>query len=32
MVERGERNPSLESIEVFAIAFKITISELLKDC
>jgi len=32
MVERGERNPSLKNIEVFAKAFGITISELLKNC
>ena len=32
MVERGERNPSLKNIEVFAKAFGITISELLKKC
>lgn len=32
MVERGERNPSLKNIEVFAKAFGMTISELLKTC
>jgi len=32
MVERGERNPSLKNIEVFAKAFGMTISELLKNC
>lgn len=30
MIERGERNPSLKSIEVFANAFELTVSELLK--
>lgn len=30
MIERGERNPSLININVFAEAFKISISELLK--
>lgn len=30
MVERGERNPSLININVFAETFEITISELLK--
>ncbi|MGB4672286.1 MAG: helix-turn-helix domain-containing protein [Bacteroidaceae bacterium] len=29
MIERGERNPSLISINVFAKTFKMTISELL---
>jgi len=28
MVERGERNPSLKSIERFAKAFDVTIKEL----
>ncbi|MDN5652246.1 MAG: helix-turn-helix domain-containing protein [Psychrobacter celer] len=28
MVERGERNPSLENIEVFANAFEMSLSEL----
>ncbi len=32
MVERGERNPSLKNIEVFAKAFGMTVSELLKNC
>ena len=30
MIERGERNPSLININVFAETFKISISELLK--
>lgn len=30
MIERGERNPSLININVFAGAFQIHISELLK--
>lgn len=30
MIERGERNPSLVSINVFAETFGINISELLK--
>lgn len=30
MVERGERNPSLVNIEVFAKSFDISISELMK--
>lgn len=30
MIERGERNPSLKNINVFAKAFGISISELLK--
>lgn len=30
MVERGERNPSLKNIHVFAESFGISISELLK--
>jgi transcriptional regulator with XRE-family HTH domain len=30
MIERGERNPSLINIQVFAEAFGISISELLK--
>lgn len=30
MIERGERNPSLININVFAEVFKISISELLK--
>lgn len=30
MIERGERNPSLLNINVFAETFKISISELLK--
>jgi transcriptional regulator with XRE-family HTH domain len=29
MVERGERNPALKNIEVFAVTFTVTISELL---
>jgi transcriptional regulator with XRE-family HTH domain len=29
-IERGERNPSLKSIEVFAKTFNITLSELFK--
>lgn len=29
MIERGERNPSLININVFAETFKMTISELL---
>lgn len=28
MIERGERNPSLENIEVFANAFDMSLSEL----
>lgn len=32
MIERGERNPSLRNIEVFATTFKISVSELLKNC
>lgn len=28
MIERGERNPSLENIAVFANAFEISLSEL----
>lgn len=28
MIERGERNPSLENIEVFANAFEMSLSEL----
>lgn len=31
MVERGERNPSLKNINVFAEAFGITIDDLLKN-
>jgi len=30
MVERGERNPSLKNIEVIALAFNISISEMMK--
>lgn len=30
MIERGERNPSLININVFAEVFEISISELLK--
>lgn len=30
MIERGERNPSLENLEVFADAFGMSLSELLK--
>lgn len=30
MIERGERNPSLININVFAETFKMSISELLK--
>lgn len=30
MIERGERNPSLVNIEIFANTFGISISELLK--
>lgn len=30
MIERGERNPSLTSINVFAGTFEMSISELLK--
>lgn len=30
MIERGERNPSLENIEVFANAFEMSLSELFK--
>lgn len=30
MVERGERNPSLKNINVFAESFGISVSELLK--
>lgn len=30
MIERGERNPSLVNIEIFANIFGISISELLK--
>lgn len=32
MIERGERNPSLKNIEIFANTFKISISDLLKTC
>lgn len=28
MIERGDRNPSLENIEVFANAFEMSLSEL----
>ena len=31
MIERGERNPSLKSIKRFAVAFKISISELFTE-
>ena len=31
MIERGERNLSLSNINVFALAFRISISELLID-
>ena len=30
MIERGERNPALVNIEVFANAFELSLSELLK--
>lgn len=30
MIERGERNPSLVNIEVFAVAFEMSLSELLE--
>lgn len=30
MIERGERNPSLKNIEIFANTFSITISKLLE--
>lgn len=30
MIERGERNPSLININVFAEVFKISVSELVK--
>lgn len=30
MIERGERNPSLKNISVFANTFNISLSELLK--
>ena len=30
MIERGERNPSLINIQNIAIAFEISISELMK--
>lgn len=30
MIERGDRNPSLENIEVFANAFEMSLSELFK--
>ena len=29
-IERGERNPSLKSIQIFATVFDITLSELFK--
>jgi transcriptional regulator with XRE-family HTH domain len=29
-VERGVKNPSLRSLEIFAIGFKMTLSEFLK--
>lgn len=31
MIERGERNPSLKNINVFAESFTISVSELLKE-
>ncbi len=31
-IERGERNPSLKNIEVFAKTFKVSLSELFKKC
>lgn len=31
-IERGERNPSLKNIEVFALTFKIPLSELFLKC
>jgi len=30
-VERGLKNPSLRSLEIFALGFKMTLSEFLKD-
>lgn len=30
MIERGERNPSLKNIETIAVAFEISISDLMK--
>ena len=30
MIERGERNPALVNVEVFAKAFEITLSELFE--
>jgi transcriptional regulator with XRE-family HTH domain len=30
-VERGNKNPSLRSLEVFALGFGMTLSEFLKD-
>ena len=30
MIERGDRNPSLENIEVFANAFEMSLSELFE--
>lgn len=32
MVERGERNPSLKNIEIFANAFNIKLSTLFSKC
>ena len=29
MIERGERNPSLVNIEVFAVTFEMSLSELM---
>lgn len=31
-IERGERNPSLKNIEIFASAFNISLSTLMKTC
>lgn len=31
-IERGERNPSLKNIQIFAQTFQISISTLLKKC
>ena len=30
-VERGHKNPSLRSLEIFAIGFRMTLSEFLKE-
>lgn len=32
MIERGERNPSLKNIEIFANAFKMKMSTLFSKC